>query len=1036
MNTIPESLHKRINQVLSIVIVLSLLFTVNAQVFALSLFWNPPVTADSAGSVGYYSSLAVVNGMPAMSYYDSTNYSLKFVRARYANGSAWNTAQTLDSTGNVGQRSSLAMVNGVPAICYEDFTNGDLIFIRATNANGTAWNTPQIIDSGEWVGDFCSLAVVNGVPAISYFDTYQDNLKYVYATDANGSTWSSPQTLDSIGTVGAYTSLAVVNGSPAISYYDGTNDDLKFIRAMDASGAAWNTPQTLDSSGWVGQNTSLEVINGNPAISYYDHTHADLKFIRATDPSGTTWNSPQTLDSTGSVGELTSLVLIGGMPAIAYLDVSSGAKIKYIVGADLNGTTWNAPEFIGNPAITSGTFPSLASVGGVAAISYYNGALQFIINNGTIGITAWDGSTQIDTGDTLAFGSTSLGNAITKTLTIRNTGTATLNLQSLVLPTGFSLTGTYSNEIAGGSTKEIQIRLDALQTGSFSGNLEISNNDKSLTPFTINLTGVVTNTDGEITISESGSEIVDGGSLDYGTTLIGSPLSRIFTITNSGAYDLNLYSLTLPDGFSLVGSYDHSVAPTASTTLTVRLDALAAGSYSGSFSLGNNDADENPYTFTLSGVVSDAPGEISVWNSVAEIPYGTGSLAFGSTQLGTPVSIALTIRNDGSYPLDLGTVSLPAGFSLAGSYDHSVAPTASTTLTVRLDALSAGSYNGTFSLPNDDTDENPFTFSISGTVTNLTLQTPLIAPVNGSTVLESQILVAFNQAALSDGSADAANNPDNYLLVEEGANNTFDTTSCLVGLAGDDVQVAVSSVTYDSTGYTALVNTGALPSGTYQLLVCGTASIEGLDGNVLNNGLFDSATRFTVVSASSSSGTSGGSSGSASVSLPSTGFAPGRVTLLPVQPLEAAYEEMDSLRLQIPGLKVDVPIVGVPQTSNGWDVTWLNTAQAGWLNGTAFPTWDGNTVITGHVTDANGNRGPFADLKTLKYGDEIVLQAYGETHRYEVRENKLVLPGNTSVVNEHKEQSWITLITCEYYYEDSGEYLYRRVVRAVLVEIE
>ena len=145
---------------------------------------------------------------------------------------------------------------------------------------------------------------------------------------------------------------------------------------------------------------------------------------------------------------------------------------------------------------------------------------------------------------------------------------------------------------------------------------------------------------------------------------------------------------------------------------------------------------------------------------------------------------------------------------------------------------------------------------------------------------------------------------------------------------------------------------------------------------------------------------------------------------------------MDSLSLQIPSLKVDVPIVGVPQTNTGWDVTWLTNGQAGWLNGSAYPTWDGNTVLTGHVTNASGNPGPFANIKTLKFGDRLTIQAYGETYTYEVRENKLVTRDNMKVVEEHKSRDWVTLITCEYFNETTGQYLYRRVVRAVLVEVE
>jgi len=55
------------------------------------------------GTVGQYTSQAVVNGNLAISYYDGNNFDLKFARNSQPDGSGtWNTV-TVDSTGSVGQ---------------------------------------------------------------------------------------------------------------------------------------------------------------------------------------------------------------------------------------------------------------------------------------------------------------------------------------------------------------------------------------------------------------------------------------------------------------------------------------------------------------------------------------------------------------------------------------------------------------------------------------------------------------------------------------------------------------------------------------------------------------------------------------------------------------------------------------------------------------------------------------------------------------------------------------------------------------------
>jgi len=210
-----------------------------------------------------------------------------------------------------------------------------------------------------------------------------------------------------------------------------------------------------------------------------------------------------------------------------------------------------------------------------------------------------------------------------------------------------------------------------------------------------------------------------------------------------------------------------------------------------------------------------------------------------------------------------------------------------------------------------------------------------------------------------------------------------------------------------------------LPIGSYRLFVCGTTSIVDLAGNRLYNGedyTFDFVVR------------------AGTVQLPSTGFPQNGVTPLPIQSADKAYASYPDLRLEIPKLGLNLSIVGVPSTDSGWDVTWLDKS-AGWLNGSAFPTWNGNSVITAHVWDALNQPGPFANLKSLRYGDLVKVHAFGKVYTYEIRESKTISPQNTSTVFQHEEKSWITLVTCEDYKEKSQTYSYRRMVRAVLVSV-
>jgi LPXTG-site transpeptidase (sortase) family protein len=165
--------------------------------------------------------------------------------------------------------------------------------------------------------------------------------------------------------------------------------------------------------------------------------------------------------------------------------------------------------------------------------------------------------------------------------------------------------------------------------------------------------------------------------------------------------------------------------------------------------------------------------------------------------------------------------------------------------------------------------------------------------------------------------------------------------------------------------------------------------------------------------------------------IPITGFAPNTVTAL--NSVARPVYGTTSVVIEIPSIKVDAPIVGVQLKDGGWDVSWL-TDQAGWLEGTAYPTWDGNSVLTAHVVNADGKPGLFANLNKVKTGDYIFLYQSGYRYTYQIVSNGYVQPNDINVLR-HEEKATITLVTCDKYDEKAGTYLRRVVVRAVLVDV-
>lgn len=305
--------------------------------------WAAPVKVYATGNVGQHNSLAVVNGFPAIAFHDVGNSRLLYVRATNANGTAWSAPVVVDDppgATNVGQYTSLMVVNGNPAIAYYDVSNGDLKYVRATDANGTAWGTPQVLDATGNTGQYTSMEIVGGNPAISYYDVSNGDLRYIRATNATGATWGTAVTVTGTGTnTGQYTSLKMVNGNPAISFFNATNQDLVYVRATNATGGTWGAIQNLATGGNVGAYSSMAIINGNPAISFQDVTNADLEYIRATDADGTAWAPVKVPEATGTKGAYSNLIVADGNPAIAYYDGSNTAA-RFIRSYDVIGDHW------------------------------------------------------------------------------------------------------------------------------------------------------------------------------------------------------------------------------------------------------------------------------------------------------------------------------------------------------------------------------------------------------------------------------------------------------------------------------------------------------------------------------------------------------------------------------------------------------------------------------------------------------------------------------------------------------------------------
>ena len=329
------------------------------------------VTVDGTGTVGGYTSLALVNGKPAISYCDFGNKKLKYAFSSNADGSSgWTTVIAANTS--TGIFSSLAVINGKPAISYCEDNSGNLMYAYSSSIDGSTGWTSLSIDTSGSLRYRTSLAAIDSRPAIGYCmgNEIGGDLKYAYSNAANGSSGWTTLTVDSPGDVGFSSSLVLASGKPAISYYDSTAGQLKFAYSATSNGSSGWTALTVDSGFGVEyalKGAALSIVNGLPAISYLDSTTYALKYAYSSAADGSSGWTTTTVDASGEVGEYNSLAVINGRPAVSYYDATNGALV-YAQSSTADGSSGWETEIV--DFIDDIRYTSLLEVNGRPAISY------------------------------------------------------------------------------------------------------------------------------------------------------------------------------------------------------------------------------------------------------------------------------------------------------------------------------------------------------------------------------------------------------------------------------------------------------------------------------------------------------------------------------------------------------------------------------------------------------------------------------------------------------------------------------------------
>ncbi|NJN67788.1 MAG: choice-of-anchor D domain-containing protein, partial [Chloroflexaceae bacterium] len=231
----------------------------------------------------------------------------------------------------------------------------------------------------------------------------------------------------------------------------------------------------------------------------------------------------------------------------------------------------------------------------------------------------------------------------------------------------------------------------------------------------------------------NGTEVADNAvtPLDLGTALAATPLTRTFTVRNLGTTSLVLTDpVTVPAGFALNRSLGGTtVTAGGSITFDLVFEATRTGIFSGELSFGTNDHSENPFNFPIQARGTAPDIQVLDWNNGPVTSTTTlVKVNVGQTAVGKTLTRRFKVKNTGDADLILTHLTVPTRYTIARTFAiTTVRPGSSTTFDIALTTTSAGVFSGTLSLLSNDPDENPFAFTVTGTVTG-TIPNPFDCP--------------------------------------------------------------------------------------------------------------------------------------------------------------------------------------------------------------------------------------------------------------------------------------------------------------------
>ena len=313
------------------------------------------------------------------------------------------------------------------------------------------------------------------------------------------------------------------------------------------------------------------------------------------------------------------------------------------------------------------------------------------------------GEVQVQTGQAVT---------VTKSVTIRNVGTATLTLSALTIePAEFTLSQalTVPMTIAPEAAVTVEVRYRPRNIGTVTGTLHITSD-------AANTREAIAVLSGEGVAASVPQISVTPSLLDFGAVAVGQDQTLAVTIRNSGMANLTLSRLVVENASAAFTVQDTPILPMtiaqgATVTVRIRYRPSTTGIVTGALRVDSNASNTSQVTVALKGTgVTTAESQLTITPSLVD---------FGNVLVGQTQTSQVAVTNSGTADLMLTglTVDGDAALTLgaAPGLPALLTPKATVTIEVRYRPSTAGLVTGTLRVDSNASNTPQVTIPLSGT---------------------------------------------------------------------------------------------------------------------------------------------------------------------------------------------------------------------------------------------------------------------------------------------------------------------------------